>query len=352
MLKSAILRRHTLAAHLHLRIALPEPWIHWCHMMSLTMLNYVELCWIKNVCCTDPTLSHSESWKILKVGEFALDPGYPGYPTFFDHRPAFTADQVDDLLRSCLSCLRFQWIANLNKDNKDPEDASGNLNLNAFQSLESLEPLEPFMFFFSQHFGKQTGFITKAQALQALRKYCALLNQRWAGCGLQLLPHLHRAVASGGIRWHPVASGHGDVEKCSKNITMLTRSDKATQIIQILPHLAERLGSIEHIELPELSVPTIASYHESVKPWLPTINAQRTTSYIFLQRFLPNFCTTKLLCRPNQWQLRFLPALHVSDQQGSHAHASPIGVLYDSSQPGVPKCNILRCGKHDGCSMM
>jgi len=74
--------------------------------------------------------------------------------------------------------LGFQWIANLNKDNKDPEDASGNLNLNAFQSLESLEPLEPFMFFFSQHFGKQTGFITKAQALQALRKYCALLNQR------------------------------------------------------------------------------------------------------------------------------------------------------------------------------
>ena len=137
---------------------------------------------------------------------------------------------------------------------------------------------------------KSTGI---AGAPKVLRSSQPKMSRLWS-------PTSSTPPQSRGIRWHPVASGHGDVEKCSKNITMLTRSDKATQIIQILPHLAERLGSIEHIELPELSVPTIASYHESVKPWLPTINAQRTTSYIFLQRFLPNFCTTKLLCRPNQ----------------------------------------------------
>ena len=131
--------------------------------------------------------------------------------------------------------------------------------------------------------------------------------------------------------WHPVASGgtHKSYKSCR---TLLNAS----------------------VRTPGLSVPTIASYHESVKhsETMARYNAQRCSKDHFLQRFLPNFCSTKLLCRPNQWPLRFLPALHVSDQQGSHAHASPIGVLYDSSQPGVPRYHILRCGKHDGCSMM
>ena len=99
---------------------------------------------------------------------------------------------------------------------------------------------------------KSTGI---AGAPKVLRSSQPKMSRLWS-------PTSSTPPQSRGIRWHPVASGHGDVEKCSKNITMLTRSDKATQIIQILPHLAERLGSIE---LPKRSVPTIASYHESVK---------------------------------------------------------------------------------------
>ena len=182
------------------------------------MLNYVEF---KNVCCTDPTLSHSESWKILKVGEFALDPGYPGYPTFFDHRPAFTADQVDDLLRSCLSCLGFQWIANLNKDNKDPEDASGNLNLNAFQSLESWS-LSCFFSTFWKTDWIHHKSIGIAGAPKVLRSSQPKMSRLWSPTS-----STPPQVASRGIQWHPAMVMLKDVAKNITRLTMLTRPHKS-----------------------------------------------------------------------------------------------------------------------------
>ena len=314
MLKSAILRRHTLAAHLHL-IGLatappsilnppisPQCWIMLSDLVVSTAMGLPLYRWmvfvtenpivrngwwygvppwlrkppfeLQNVCCTDPTLSRTCLDSSRVCDRDPGYPGYPGYPTFFDHRPAFSADQVDDLLRSCLSCLEFQiWT--------DPEDASGKfwtsqsqyISMHLFEKnmdtgLRWTQSLEPVIFSQQHFFGKQAQFIRGAQAWP-LRKYCALLNQRWAGCGLQLLPHLHRSVwcpyelwmESRGIPmaspWHPHGMSWQNVERCGSR-TLLNAS-----------------------------VRTSESLEQSVKPWMPwLITMLKGPLLPFLAKFL------------------------------------------------------------------